>query len=55
MKRKRNIVKEEYEQYLKVQEHEAILHVQEMARKEAEERAIQKSKTREEMQKANDG
>ncbi len=42
--------KEEYEQYLKVQEHEAILHVQEMARKEAEERAIQKAK-QEEMQR----
>jgi len=36
--------KEEYEQYMKVQEHEAILHVQEMARKEAEERALQKAK-----------
>ena len=30
--------KEEYERYLKIQEHEAILHMQEMARKEAEEK-----------------
>ena len=31
--------KEEYDKYLKEQEHEAILHIQEMARREAEERA----------------
>ena len=31
--------KEEYEKYLKVQEREAILHIQEQAKKEAEERA----------------
>ena len=31
--------KEEYDKYLKAQEHEAILHMQEMARREAEERA----------------
>lgn len=31
--------KEEYDKYLKEQEHEAILHMQEMARREAEERA----------------
>ena len=31
--------KEEYDNYLKAQEHEAILHLQEMARREAEERA----------------
>lgn len=31
--------KEEYEKYLKAQEHEAMLHAQEMARREAEERA----------------
>ena len=31
--------KEEYDKYLKAQEHEAIMHLQEMARKEAEEKA----------------
>ncbi len=31
--------KEEYDKYLKTQEHEAILHLQELAKKEAEERA----------------
>lgn len=35
---------EEYEKYLKAQEHEAILHMQEMSRKEAEQRAIEKAK-----------
>ncbi len=36
--------KEEYDKYLKAQEHEAILHMQEMARREAEERALNKVK-----------
>ena len=35
---------EEYDRYLKAQEHEAILHMQEMARLEAEERALNKAK-----------
>lgn len=34
--------KEEYDKYLKAQEHEAILHMQEIARREAEERALNK-------------
>lgn len=33
--------KDEYEKYLRAQEHEAILHMQELARREAEERARQ--------------
>lgn len=33
--------KEEYEKYLKAQEHEAIMHMQEMARREAEEKSNQ--------------
>ena len=41
-KENENRSKEEYDKYLKAQEHEAILHMQEMARREAEERAINK-------------